>query len=494
MNVPQPALRSADSPGIFDIFTAHPNLQIVFIGLVAFTLIFTKLGGRGLANYDDCFYAEKAKEILQTGEWMTMQYNHRPAFENPPFYMWLTAASFTVFGVNDYGAKFPSALMGTATILLVYFFARRLFDAWTGFAGSMVLSTTFIFIRYARHAMFDVTLSFFVCLALLALILALKKNSVYFLLWGTSIGICVLTKSVLGFFPLVITVFFLLLTKRWRMLFSSYFIAGSFMALSIGCSWYIHQYIKFGNNFLHVHFGWLIFQRGFQAQSEPWYEHFSYAEDLLKYYLPWLPLLIIGVVKCVRMSLKKNESALLLLLWVLVIFITMSMMTTRVLWYIMPIFPASAIIVANVLRGLLNERGAFVFQKVSYGMGLLAFIVLIGTPVQIEAEREKDVRTIAPLVNYFAGKGANVIAFRCDFYGLNNALLFYSDHAASPIYHSFDEVQTVMAKPETQLCVVNASAIDSLINIVQGIHIIRKTEELVLVSNKDLEPDIGATQ
>ena len=162
----------------------HPRFQVLLITFLATVMIFSKLGGSGLANYDDCFYAQKAKEILQTGSWMTMHYNHEPAFENSPFFLWMIAISYKIFGISEFAAKFPSALMGVATILLVYALARRLYNNWTAFFAAFILSTTFIFTRYARHAMIDVTLTFFVCSAFLALTLALRQNRRFFLLWG----------------------------------------------------------------------------------------------------------------------------------------------------------------------------------------------------------------------------------------------------------------------------------------------------------------------
>ena len=119
--------------------------------------------------------------------------------------------------------------------------------------------------------MMDVTLSFFVTLALFALILGIHKNSRFFLLWGLCIGISILIKSVLGFFPAVVSIIFIMLTKRWRVLLNPYFISGCIGIVVIGFSWYIHQFILFGNVFLKVHFGWLIFERGFKVQSETWY-------------------------------------------------------------------------------------------------------------------------------------------------------------------------------------------------------------------------------
>ena len=147
---------------------SHEGIRIlsaIFIGAV---LIFSKLGGDGIANYDDAFYAQKAKEIWQTGSWMTLHYAGAPAFENPPGFIWLVALSYKIFGVNDFGAIFPSALFGVLTMVLVYFFGRSLFGAGTAPVAAFVMATTLYFIKYARHAMIDVTLSFFVTAALLA--------------------------------------------------------------------------------------------------------------------------------------------------------------------------------------------------------------------------------------------------------------------------------------------------------------------------------------
>ena len=168
---PHVIVRTALSRSVSD-----PRFQLGMVLILAVVIIFSKLGGNGLANYDDCFYAQKAKEILKTGDLMTMHFNNQPAWENPPFFMWLIALSYKLFGVNEFAAKFPSAFFGVATVFLVYVIARKLYDPWVAFFSSFVLSTTFIFTRYARHAMMDVTLSFFVCLSILALLLALERR------------------------------------------------------------------------------------------------------------------------------------------------------------------------------------------------------------------------------------------------------------------------------------------------------------------------------
>jgi len=463
------------------------RFQLTFILLFSTLLIFSKLGGNGLANYDDCYYAQKAKEILQTGNWMTLHYNHAPSFDNPPFFIWLVSISFSVFGVSEYSAKLPSALMGVMTILLVYFLAKKLFNAWIGFFSSFILTTTSIFVKYSRHVMMDVTLTFFVCLSMFSLILSLRRNPRYFLLWGISIGICILIKSVLGLFPWIITVIYLLITKRWKIVFNGYFLTGCFLSALIGSSWFLHQYGNYGSTFVNVHFGWLIFERGFSLQPQPWYYHLSYLYDLLRYYWPWLPLLVLGFTKLSKRTLKSDENAIFLLLWMTTIIAVMSVMMSRKIWYIMPIFPATAIISGYALFALLNGQGRVVFAKGCFGLGIIAMILITATPIQIESQREKDVRMIAPYIEHLADQNAKIIAFRKDYHGLNNALLFYSDHAASPIFQEYSELSNALADSSIILCILNLSELDGVVQNIRNISVIRKTSRLALISNHPLD-------
>jgi len=465
----------------------NPWFQIVLVTLLAIVLIFSKLGGNGLANYDDCFYAEKAKEILKTGELMTMRYAGAPAYENPPFYMWLVALSYLLFGVTEYAAKFPSALFGVGTVVLLYFLVRRLFSPWVAFCSAVVLSTTFIFVRYARHAMLDVTLTFFVSLAMLALVLATRKNPRYFLLFGLSVGVCVLTKSVLGFFPLVIAVLFLGLTGRWRLLFNVYFLAGVAVAFLIGCSWYVHQTITYGDVFLRAHFGWVILQRGFTEDPSPWYEHLSYFRDLLTNYWPWLPVLCFGLWRYFTLAFRKDDTALLFVLWFSVIIVTMSVMNARVLWYIMPVFPAAAVMSGDVLASLLRNRGRLVFVSVVVGIGIFAALLINMTPLQVEPQRERDVRILAPYVRQCATEGATIAAYRFTYHGLNSALQFYSDHAAARFYDNPADLRTAFKGAGLMVCIIRASDHVEVFANAPGCFVIRSAEEYMLVANRPVD-------
>ncbi len=460
------------------------------LGLLVFfslTVFFAKLGLNGMANFDDCFYAEKAKEVLQSGQLWTLTFNHFPAFENPPLYMWLAALSYKIFGINEYAAKFPSALMGLFNVVLIYFFGKFLFNRWVGFTAAFILATTYPFLKYARHAMVDVTLTFFVVSALFCLLLGLRKDKRYFLLWGLCIGLGILVKSVLGIFPLVISGVFIVLASQWKKIANVYFVLGCLLALGVGCSWYLVETEAFGSQFLSAHFGWLIFQRGFQGTPELWYRHLGFLVDLATYYWPWLPLAVLGMVLMFKAKRWKNENVLFILVWFFVILGIMSLMKARVLWYIMPVFPALALISAYALEYSLKEASKEKFTKALMVMGAVVVVLVNALPFPLDKDRERDVRIIAPYVKHFADEGDKVIAFREEYYGLNNALLFYSDHTAEPLYQTVGDVNGIFKSSSLVLCVAHKGDLPEIQKTIGEWYPVKYGEDMILISNRPLD-------
>ena len=123
----------------------------------------------------------------------------------------------------------------------------------------------------------------------------------------------------------------------------------------------------------------------------------------------------------------------------------------------MPIFPAAAIMCGEALTNLLSNSARLRFAKICWWLAVVVAILVNATPLQLGMRREVEVRTIAPYVKYFGNEGATVIGYRQPFYGLNNALLFYSDHSANPIVSTWNEVDEAFKSEKTVLCVVNCT-------------------------------------
>jgi 4-amino-4-deoxy-L-arabinose transferase-like glycosyltransferase len=477
----------------FNGLILNENFRLLFLTLFSLTVFFSKLGLNGLANYDDCFYAEEAKEILKTGNWIILHYNGAAAYHNAPLFMWLVAISYKIFGLSVYAAKFPSALMGFLTVFLVYYLGKILFDETQGFLAAFILSTTYPFFKYARHCMLDVTLTFFVTLSLVALVLALRKNQKYFWLWGLSIGLAVLTKSALGVFPLLITFLFLILAGRWKIFLNLHFWGGVLTAVGITSAWVASQYWVGGQDFINTHLKFIILGKVSDDRPEAWYAHLGFIKDLFTFYWPWIPAAIYGLFQIVRGDLKDRETTLLVLLWSLTVLIVMSCMKTRYIWYLMQSLPALALVAAYGLYHWVDlpENREKLLQIIMC-VGMTAIVLLNVLPFALDKDREKDTRTIAPYVKYFADNGDRLIALREEYFGLNNALLFFSDHAAEPLYQDVPDVQKEFLAKQTVLCVAHREDLAEIQKAVTTWYPVKYGDDLILISNQKL--DISGVQ
>src|SRR5437899_7690898 len=83
---------------------------VVFLLLLCSVVFWWRLGKLGLIDPDEPFYAQTAREMVATGDWMTPRIFGSPQFEKPILFYWLTAGSFEVFGESEFAARVPSAL------------------------------------------------------------------------------------------------------------------------------------------------------------------------------------------------------------------------------------------------------------------------------------------------------------------------------------------------------------------------------------------------
>jgi 4-amino-4-deoxy-L-arabinose transferase-like glycosyltransferase len=398
----------------------NKNFQIIFL-LYSSVLIF--LGRQlnvGLPNFDDTYYAQKAKEILASGNLWVVTHNGLPDFANPPFPFWMTSLAFKVFGVSGYAAVFFTALFGVATVYLTYLLSLHLFkNGWVAFFSAFVLIFPGMFVDSSRRGMVDIVLAFCVTGAMYFFVKGLE-NKKYYLLFGLMTALAILTKSVLGGFPLFIAVITLVWSGRWKELFSVYFLMAAGLALSLGFSWHLVNWFIFGQSFLDVHFWLLIFNRGFEEETS-FYKFFGYARDFLKNYWPWLPIALIGLFQFgKRAFLGKDIRYQLVFTWIVAIYLVMSTSTNQTLRYLFMIFPALAIVTAKTTGDWLQEGWK---------------------------EKSVEVRQLAAVIHLNTPSDQKLGNYRLSTHNPRNALLFYSDrYMDDPI----SDVLELLSRVDTQ--------------------------------------------
>ncbi len=136
----------------------------------AVLVLFTNLGGAGLWDNDEPYYAACAREMLDRHDWVVPTFNGSLFPEKPPLMYWMMMAGFKVFGVHEFGARCGAALCGVATALGTYVLGRRLFSPEAGLWGGLIVVSTFLFTISARAATVDSALALLSVGAMLALV------------------------------------------------------------------------------------------------------------------------------------------------------------------------------------------------------------------------------------------------------------------------------------------------------------------------------------
>jgi 4-amino-4-deoxy-L-arabinose transferase-like glycosyltransferase len=389
------------------------RLHFCLIAVMSLLVLFAKLGQGDLGGYDAAVYAHEGKQMLATGQWWTVYLNGQPDFDKPPLFVWLEALSMMVFGVSDFAARFPSALLGFGSILLIFFIARELTTSyWLPVWAMMILFSTQVFMKFAMRAMTDVPFAFFFALALFFYLKGLKRNR-HFIWFGVAVSLAILTRSILGLIPLGVVLAHLVITGRGRLLRSKHFIAGTLIAIGLPLVWFISQYQMHGSGFLALHFSFtfdnLPLTNGKRA-GQFGAGLFQYPLFLLEAYWPWLPLMIVGLWKQSKKMIEERDSTgSLLVIWVLAVIVPFSLAEFKWLRYIMPVFPAFAILAAIPLNEWIAERRRTFFLKAAYAV---LCVVMVGMAVNPKYRvRPEEMRRLAPIAEAATAPGRRILLY-----------------------------------------------------------------------------------
>ncbi len=370
------------------------RVAAALLALLALFLLFHRLGGAALFDPDEGRNAEVAREILVTGDWIAPYYNFLPRPEKPVFFYALTAASYKFFGVSEAAARFPSAAAALGIFLLTAFFARRFFGARAALWSGLVLITSVEFYAFSRIVILDMTLAFFITLALFAYYRAsaaesrARKRAGYFLMYA-AVACATLIKGPIGaVFPGMIVAATIAARKRWDALREMELGWGLVIFLLIVAPWYASAEAR-SPGYLAYFLGQEHFTRyltSYYHRTKPWYYFFGV---LTIGFLPWT-FLLPGVIKR-RWKKPLDGLGLFLLSWIVVPFVFFSLSRSKMAEYLLPIFPALAILAGKMLAdglGVWESRTlAFAWQA----FGLACFYLLLGIfwpailPVQIRS-------------------------------------------------------------------------------------------------------------
>lgn len=399
------------------------------LGLLASALVFWRLGEGSLFNWDEATYADLAKQILLTDDWFTLHRNGLPFFKKPPLYMWLTALTYKIFGINEFAARFWSAVSGVGVVLGTYFIGSKLFDRRVGLAAGVLLlginnyphSHGYNFLSLCRVGHLDMPLTLAVLATLYLGWLGLERPRL--LLWmGVPLGVGLMIKNVAALFPWCIIVLLIAVTQGWRGLKRWQLWAGLGLGLGIALPWHLGQAMLHGKIFVEKYLVWEILTRTVESLETPMHTGgWTFYLNVIRWGFPiWSWLMIPGVVYLGYRWLRKgSRAALLVLIWTGVPLVLYTLAGTKIGWYVVMVYPALTLLTALFIQRVLGRR-----------IGLIAVLVgmlLLNPRLPGPREGSPEYKDLALAMNYMARPEDVVLSFdsRADF--IPPAFLFYAD-------------------------------------------------------------------
>jgi 4-amino-4-deoxy-L-arabinose transferase-like glycosyltransferase len=333
--------------------------------VVAGATFFTGLGHLALIGPDEPRYAEVAREMFASGDYVSPRLCNCLWFEKPVLYYWMAAAAYRLFDVGEFAARFPSAFAATAMMLFIFEVFRRLFTLGFAFTVSLVLITSGIIIGYARAATPDMALAASMSFALIAGYLFVgstgRARLGHLALCSAAAGLAVIAKGLVGIVLVGAILFaYLLVTRHLTRVRWHEWVTALLLFLAVASIWYLPVTLRHGWYFINDFF----IDHHFKRYTEDKFGHpqpfYFYIFISLAGVLPWTFFIIPALERLRRLRPLSNRLDSLLTLawlWLTVPLIFFSFSQSKLPGYILPVFPALAIIVgAEVYREWAGEK------------------------------------------------------------------------------------------------------------------------------------------
>ena len=355
---------------IIKFFTEKRNFKY-FVLIALAVLYFWQLGSYGLMNPDEGRYSEIPREMIESGDYLTLHLNYVDYFEKPPLHYWLTAVSFLIFGQNEFAARFIPALMGFLTILITWFTARKFEDEDTANFAAIILGTSALFFAISRINITDMTLSFFLTLSLFSFYIFYKENRKRWLyIFYAALAFATLAKGLIGIVLPAGVIFCFMVFKRDWSIFKRLFLSPAILVFFLICVPPFYLVCKKNPDFFYFFFIQEHFLRYATKMHDRYEPFWFFIPIIIGGFFPWLGALFISF----KNYFTKREVNVYLMLWIIIITFFFSASHSKLAPYIIPVYPALAILIAKNLVDLKNSGS---LKAIKACLGFLTFFTIV---------------------------------------------------------------------------------------------------------------------
>ncbi len=222
---------------------------LVYGGILVITalLLLPFLGTVNLFDSDETNYAETAREMILTGDYLTVQVDFEPFPEKPPLFFWLQSLSMKIFGVNEFAARFPNAICGIVSLMMLYFFGRKIYGHRFGLLWILSYGAAILPFFFFKSGIIDPWFNLFIFIGIALFIFyldpeKLRRRLPNLLLSALFFGLAVLTKGPVAMLIFILCLMTFLVLKRFRISSSVSHVLLFILVLAlVGGSWFLFQ-------------------------------------------------------------------------------------------------------------------------------------------------------------------------------------------------------------------------------------------------------------
>ncbi|HYA31120.1 MAG TPA: glycosyltransferase family 39 protein, partial [Thermodesulfovibrionales bacterium] len=277
---------------------------LVPLAVAALLISFFALGSFTLFDVDEAVFSQATKEMVESGNWITPTYNGENRYDKPILLYWLMGVSYKVFGINEFAARFPSAVSGFLLCLAVFFFMRHFRDERKALYAALPLALSPYFLVYTHAAVTDMALTLFITLALFSFFLSVERRpgaDKYTMGMYVFAALAFLTKGLIGIlFPFGIAYVYLLRTEGLRGLKKIFSLKGLMLFVLLCGPWYGAQLFINGQEFIQQFFVKHHLKRYTGVISGHKGPLYYYIPALLAGLMPWVVFLPAGIRHALR--------------------------------------------------------------------------------------------------------------------------------------------------------------------------------------------------
>ena len=323
---------------------------ILVLSLLCLVLFFSRLGNHSLWDIDEGMHAATSKTMILSNDWITPEYNGENFYDKPALFNWFVAISFLIFGFTEFAARLPAAIFGWGGVIITYYLGSKMFNARTGFFSALILATSAEYIMLSRAVVHDISLMFFITLALTLFYIGYqseKKRHLKFLLGYAALGFATLAKGPVGLLlPVMVIGTFLIFKKNIKFVKKMQLGWGILLFVVIAAPWYTLICLQnpdyFEYFFLKQNFG-SFFDDVHSRHPRPFH---YYLPLLFGGFFPWSLFLPLVLYDAARGKIKtQRDGTLYVLIWFVAIFVFFSLASSKLGSYILPLFPALSLLV-----------------------------------------------------------------------------------------------------------------------------------------------------